>query len=59
MQTPIYTVHVQSEYICFNYSRRETMISRNYISITNPPPTKKIKVNKGKESKRICLTDFV
>lgn len=58
MQTPIYCTHAVRTY--FNYSRRETMISRNYISITNPPsPKKKIKVNKGKESKRICLTDFV
>lgn len=57
MQTPIYCTHAVRTYL--NYSRRETMISRNYISITNPPPKKKIKVNKGKESKRICLTDFV
>lgn len=58
MQTPIYTVQVESEHVLIIQEEKEWFHVIISLLLT-PPPKKKIKVNKGKESKRICLTDFV
>lgn len=60
MQTPIYTVHVQSEYVLIIQEEKEWFhVIISLLLTPLPHQQKKIKVNKGKESKRICLTDFV